>query len=126
MPVKMPKTFGACADLLYETREKRLAVSKQVEALEKEESEIRAYLIDNLPNADTGAAGKLARVERYTKVVPKAEDWEKVYGWVKKTGRFDLLQRRLNDKAVAEMWENKKTVPGVEPFTVVAISLKKV
>lgn len=125
-PIKLPKTMGACADLLYETREKRLAAQKIVDELAKQESAVREHIINNLPKSDTGASGKRARVSVVTKQVPQVKDWDKFYAHVKKTGQFELMQRRLVDTAIRERWDNGKQVPGVEAFGVVSVSLNKI
>lgn len=124
---KFPKAMGACADKLYELREKRRELKRQADALEEEEKALKAHIIDNLPKSEaSGVSGKVARVSVVKKTVPRVEDWDKVYAFVKKNNRFDLLQRRLNDGAVAEMWEAKKQVPGVGTFEAVSVSLNKV
>jgi len=124
---KFPKAMGACADLLYDLRNRRLAKKKEADELEEQEKALKEHIINTLPKSEaTGAAGKIARVSVVTKTVPRAEDWDKVYAFVKKEGRFDLLQRRLNDGAVAEMWEAGKRVPGVGTFEAVTVSLNKV
>jgi hypothetical protein len=125
-PIKLPKTMGACADLLYETREKRLAAQKIVDELAKQEAAVREHIINNLPKSDTGASGKRARVSVITKQVPQVKDWDKFYAHVKKTGQFELMQRRLADTAIRERWDNGKQVPGVEAFGVVSVSLNKI
>jgi hypothetical protein len=125
-PIKLPKTMGACADLLYETREKRLAAQKIVDDLAKQEAAVREHIINNLPKTDTGASGKRARVSVVTKQVPQVKDWDKFYAHVKKTGQFELMQRRLADTAIRERWDNGKQVPGVEAFGVVSVSMNKI
>jgi hypothetical protein len=123
---KFPKTMGACADRLYELRAKRLEVQKLAEQIEAEEKALKEYIIQNLPKSDTGAQGKHHRVSVVTKVVPRVEDWDAVYKYVKRTGSFDLFQRRLSDPAVIERWEAGKTVPGVTRFQLVTLSLTKI
>lgn len=122
----IPKTMGAVADLLYETRQKRLDQQKVVDALAEQETALREHIINNLPKTDTGASGKFARVSVIKKIKPSVVDWVKFYAHVKKTGQFDLMQRRLSDAAVAERWDNKKAIPGVDPITVISISLNKI
>lgn len=123
---KFPKALGACADKLYEIRQKRLAMQKEVDEVEAEEKALKEYIINTLPKSDSGAAGKVARVSIVTKDVPQVKDWDVFYKYVSRTKSFDLLQRRLSDAAVKERWENKKDIPGVEAFTVVSVSLNKV
>lgn len=124
---KVPKSLATCADMLYQTREQRLTLQTTLDELKKQESELRKHLINHLPKSDaSGIAGKLARATVKMKEVPQARDWSKVWKYIKKNDRFDLLQKRLSDAAVLEMWDNGKEIPGVEHFNAVTISLNKV
>lgn len=124
---KFPKAMGACADRLYELRNKRLEEQKVVDAIEAEEKALKEHIIQNLPKSEaSGVAGKLARVTVVTKEVPQVEDWDTFYKYVKKTGQFDLMQRRLTDAAIKERWENGKEIPGVKHFQAVSVSINKV
>jgi hypothetical protein len=123
---KIPKTMGAVADLLYTTRQDRLKLQKAVDLLDAQEKALREHIINTLPASDSGAAGLLARVSIVKKTIPQVEDWTKLWAYVKRTGDFDLLQKRLSPPAVEERWEAKKKVPGVVPFEVKTVSLNKV
>jgi len=124
--MRIPKTIGACADALYTIRSKRLDLQKKVDALAAEESELREHIICELPKSDaSGVAGKLARVSVVRKQVPSVKDWDTFYRYVKRTGAFELLHRRVADAAIRERWDAGKTVPGVEVFTAVTVSLSK-
>ena len=57
--------------------------------------------------------------------VAQVTDWDEVYKYVKKTGEFDLLQKRMSDVAYRERLDAGKPVPGTEPFIVVNLSLTK-
>lgn len=128
--LKIPKSLGACADVLFDMRQERLALEKVVEAMKANERAITDHIIDNLPKGDTGAAGKHHKVQTRVEQVPQIDNdnggWEKLYNYIKKTGSFDLLQRRLNTKAVMERLEDKKKVPGTKLFSVVKVSLTQV
>lgn len=127
MSFVIPPTAAACADLLYTTRLKRLALQKDVDALAAEETQIKEALINALPKGDaTGVAGKIARVTIVVKQVPQAEDWTLIQEYVRKHKAFDLLQRRLNNKAVLERWADKKVIPGIATFNEVSVSCVKV
>lgn len=124
---KFPKALGACADRLYLLRAKRLEEQKKVDAIAAEEKALREHIINTLPKSEaSGVAGKVARVTVVTKEVPQVKDWDLFYKYIKKTGQFDLMQRRLTDGAIKERWENGKEVPGVEHFQAVTISMNKV
>jgi hypothetical protein len=124
---KFPKTIGACADKVYELRIARLAKQKEVDAIEADEQALKAYIIDNLPKSEaSGVAGKYARVTVITKEVPQVKDWPTFYKFLKKTGDFDLLQKGLSKAAVEARWDAGKTIPGIEVFTAVTLSITKV
>lgn len=124
--ITIPKTLGACADMLYELRDKRLALSRQVDEIKKQETAIANHLIDNLPKSDAkGVVGRVARAVVQTKIVAQVKDWEPFYAFIRKSKDFSLMQRRVNEAAVKERWEAGKAVPGVEPFNVVKVSVTK-
>lgn len=123
----MPRSMGLSADLYAEVRELRLAMQKHVDKMKERETEIREYLIDNISKSDdTGAAGKKYRAQIVRKIVPQVADWAKVWAFVQKTGRFDILQKRVSDTAVKDMWEDGKAIPGVEKFHAVEVSITKI
>lgn len=123
----MPPSIGLCADLYSEVRELRLAMQKHVDAVKARETEIREFIINNLSKSDdTGAAGKRYRAQIVTKDVPALKDWDAFTDYVIANGRFDLLQKRLSDRAVKDMWEEGQSVPGVEKFRTVDVSITKV
>lgn len=123
----IPKTFGAAADMLYETRQKRLDIQKEVDRLENIEKALKEHFINSLSKKDsTGAAGKLARVQLVQEDIPVAQDWDALYAYIKKTGNFELLNRALNRSAAKERWANKKEIPGVGHFTATKVSVNKI
>lgn len=121
--VKIPKSAAACADMLHTTRLERLRLQRECDNLSELETKLKDFFIATMSKSDTtGIAGKVARVQLGTKSVPTVEDWDAFYAHVKKTGNFELMQRRLNDTAVKERWDNKKQVPGVGRFNAVTVS----
>jgi len=122
----LPESVGLSADLYADVRALRLAMQKEVDAVAEREKEIKAHIIDNLSKSeDTGAAGHRFRAQIKKKEVPKADDWDAIKAFIVKHDRFDLLQRRLNNKAIAEMWEAGQTVDGVGTFSSLDVSITK-
>lgn len=124
----VPQSIGRCADLYHDLRDLRLAMEKQVDAIKARETEIREHIINNLSkSADTGAAGLRYRAQIITKSVVKVLDWGVVHSWIKKNDRFDMLQKRLAEKAVAEwMAAENRILPGTEPMDVPDVSITKI
>lgn len=124
--MKIPKTLGAVADLLYKTRKARLAKAKEVEKLQAQETELKEHIIANLPKSNaSGIAGKVARVSVSNKLEYRVSNWADLYKYIKKNDAFALLQRRLSTEAVAEVIEEKKKLPGVESIDIPRVSLNK-
>lgn len=122
----LPASIGLCADLYHDTRTLRLAIEKVAESVAAREKEIKDHIINNLSKSDdTGAAGKRYRAQIVTKTTPAAADWQKIHEFIRDNDRFDLLQKRLSDKAVQDMWEAGEEVPGVERFNSVSVSITK-
>lgn len=124
--IVVPKTFGGCADKLFELKAKRAEVKTQLDDIDEDIKAIKEHIIQKMPKTDTGASGKKARIKIVTKEIPQVKDWEAFYKYVKRTNSFDLLQRRLSVAAVAERLDDKKKLPGVEIFDAVTISLNKI
>jgi hypothetical protein len=123
----LPASIGLCADLYAEVRELRLAMQKVVDDVKARESEVREHIIANLSKSDdTGAAGKRYRAQVVTKLKPALKDWTKFTDYVRMNGRFDLLQKRMNERAVLGMLEEGTSVPGVERFNAVDVSITKI
>lgn len=123
----IPQSIGRTADLYSDVRALRLTMEKEVEKVQAREKELREYIIANLSKSDdTGAAGLRYRAQIVSKDVPRAMDWAKVHAYIQKTGRFDLLQKRLGEKAVMDMAEQKELIPGIEIVKVPDVSITKI
>lgn len=123
----IPESIGRCADLYRDVRELRLAMAKEVEDVQAFERIVEQHIIDNLSKSDdTGAAGLRYRAQVVTKRKPTVSDWPSLQAYILATGEFDLLQRRISDKAIADRWEGGANIPGVEPCNVVSLSVTKI
>lgn len=123
---KFPKTIGECVDKMYKLRNERLAAQKAVDAIGSEESALKDFIINSFGKSEIeGAKGKVASCGITRKTVARVTDWEKFFTYIKRTSAFDLLQRRVNDKAYNERLEAKQVVPGAEPFQVIGLSITK-
>lgn len=120
------QNLGILADRLYETRQQRLELQRQVKALEAEESELKSYFLEQLPNIEaTGVQGNYACVTLSASTVPTVRDWGAIYSYIYERKAWHLLQRRLNEAAIKEMWQDGGQIPGIEGFEVQKISVTK-
>lgn len=127
----IPPNMGAVADEYALTRKFRLAMEKIVEPVKQRESELREHMIRNLEKTrdqggDTGAAGRLYRVQIKDKETPKVSDWAAFHQFIAVNNRFDLLQKRTSDKAIMDMVEADQLPPGIETVLVPDVSVTKV
>lgn len=123
----LPRSIGLCADEYHEVRDIRLAMEKDVEKVKERETELREHIIGTLSKSDdTGAAGRFYRAQVLSKDAYRATDWGQVQSYIQQTGRFDLLQKRLGEKAVAEMYAAGELPPGIEHLTVPDLSITKI
>lgn len=124
---KMPISIGLCADEYSSVRALRLMMEKVVAQVQGRESEIREHIIANLSKSDdTGAAGKKYRAQIVMKDTAKLNDWNLLCAFIAKNDRFDLLQKRLGEKAVMDMLEQGEAVPGVEKMKIPTVSITKI
>lgn len=124
----MPQSIGRCADEYKEIRDIRLAMENEAERVKERETELREHIIDSLAKSpDTGAAGLRYRAQLVMKRTFKANDWDVLRSWIRKNDRFDMLQKKLSEKAVAEFFEAEgRVVPGVEAIDVPSLSVTKI
>ena len=128
----LPASIGRCADLYHDVRELRLMMEKEAETIASREREIREHIIANLSaGSDTGAAGLKYRAQIVKKDVPKVSEehggWGAFFSWVRKNDRFDMLQKRLSDKAVKDFLETDgRMPPGTEMMKVPDVSITKI
>lgn len=125
----LPDNLGLVVDMYKEASQARLDAEKAIKPLKAYESSLKEHLIQNIAKSDTsGAIGnKFKAVIQQDRKPRIGEDgWQKFYTWVQQTGRFDLLQKRLNDKAIMDMHEQGEMPDGVETLLVPKISVTKI
>ena len=123
---KIPAKEGDLVDLLYELKQTRREEQKKVDAIEAQEKLLEALLIETLPTSNLeGLLGTKAKVQIISRIVPTAKDWEAITAYMVKNKDFALVQRRLNEKHITDLWDAKKTVPGVEKYNAKKVSVTK-
>ena len=122
----MPASLGACADLLHDVRELRLEMQRQTDAVEAREKEIKAWIIDHSTEHDTTFGGRRYIAQVYKEPTPTIQDWGVFCSWVRKNDRFDLLQKRLSEKAVEDTTAAEgRMLPGLTEIYVMKVSVTK-
>lgn len=124
---KFPSKLGACVDLAYTLRAERLEIEKQADEVKAKETALKDHIIATFSKADIdGAKGKVASASISRSVKGNVKDWPGVYKYIEKNDAWDLMERRLNNKAYRDRLEAGEAIPGVESFDVVTLSLTKI
>jgi len=143
LAAKLPKSLGSCVDLYKAWNAKRLIEKKKVDAIELIERTIKNHIIENLPKGDTGVVGAHYKAVAYNEEVFQVADWETFYKWIKANDAFDVLNRAINQAAIADRVDTlnakldaanakvvdpkarkpRKLLPGLKTFTVVKLSV---
>lgn len=116
-------TLGQLIDQLDTVRERKRKLSEQIKTLEGEYSVLEEQVKERLlAEGMDKATGKKATASLTQEVVATVKDWDALCAYVKKSGHFHLLQRRVSNPAFREL-AAKKPVPGLEPFVKTNLNL---
>lgn len=121
-------SLGECVDKLRELRDTRIALDRRSDEIKRTETALKEYILESLEQrGDLGVTGETYGAKIVTKQRPTidAERWNEFYDYVANSGRFDLLQRRLNDKAVMDTLAEGVDLPGVGLYTYADLSITK-
>lgn len=125
--MRFPTKLGACVDKAYTLRQQRLEIEKKAEKVKAEESALKDHIIATFSKADIeGAKGKVASASISRSTKGNVKEWAEVYAYIDANDAWDLLERRLNNKAYRDRMEAGEKIPGIEAFDVVALSLTKI
>ena len=107
-------------------REVRLTIEKQAEALRKQETALKTWVISVLRAQEyegVVVGGRITALS--TKEVPEVLDKESYLDYVRTTGELDLLQFRPAIGAIKERLDNGVEIPGVKLIDVYDLSDRK-
>lgn len=131
VPAKFKKmSLGACIDQIYkwekEIEEKSKAFAETLAPTALNIKVMRQHVTDSFKIAElNGAKGKISQSEIKQVVVPSVVDWDQVYGYIEKNEAWGLLHKRISTEAWRERLDAKDPVPGIDPFTVTTLSVRK-
>ena len=118
--------IGPAIDALYAIREHRLGLQRKVDELKQEEVKARERLFEMLSSLGlTKASGAVATAGIKVSKIPLVEDWDVLQQFIRDSGEFDLLQKRISVTAWRARFEEDIAVPGVSMVEDVDISLTK-
>lgn len=116
-----PKKLAKLAETGIALRNLRKSLEAHAEAVGKEERALKEYVIENFADSDlTEVRTKAGSMKLVTKILPQMDEatggWDAIWKYVKNHDAFDLLQKRLHERACVERWEQGETIPGVKKF----------
>lgn len=117
---KKRRTLGDVSDEHWRLELAIDELKERIKLLEKEQAALEAEAIHLASTIDDTAAreyrgaiaiGKIKTVEH-----PKFSDGPKLYAWMTKTKRFEILENRISKTTFFELRESGIVVPGVTVF----------
>jgi hypothetical protein len=123
----VPTSLGECADALGVVRDTRLKMERDAEAVKKREDEIENHLIAVMTQQkQMTAGGSRNDVERKPTRTVRITDWSSLVAWVARTGKSEVLYKRVNAKAALEIEEFEHELPtGTEAVNGEKLSVTK-
>ena len=113
-----PKKIGTKIDHLFAMSETISEREHELKELKSKRAELEADIIKHLHTENaTDAGGKMGKVSISVTKHANVKDWKKYYEYIHKHKAFDLLQRRVSDKAYFDRIEEGEKIPGVEVYT---------
>lgn len=106
----------------------RLRIKREqakVDLLQTQLDEMEEQILHSLLDARLDkAAGKLATSWISESLVPTAEDWNAIEGYVHEHEAYDLFERRLSSRAWRLRYEDGVLVPGTTPYKRIKLHLR--
>jgi hypothetical protein len=120
------KTPGSLVDLIFALREQRKLIEARADLIKADEKRIEEHLIQRLDKNELNAlAGKIAKCSLTRTPRANAADWDKINEYIESHDAWDLRNKALNQAALRARREAGEDVPGIEWFTDVKLSVRK-
>ena len=123
-------TLGAASDKIWQLREDKRLLDKQVKAVEDEIKALTEDIFEMLEKQDTRRAeGKRAAVSVTYAVVPNTVSWDDTIKFIVAGKRGDkmayahLVQHRISAPAYSELRALGMVIPGQQDFTKRSLSI---
>jgi len=123
----IPKKPGACIDKLYALKQEIKEKNKVIDAIKEDCNLLEDHIMKYLEKEKlTSSSGVIAKVSTNLKSYPNVKDRNAFEKFILKTKDFSLITGSPKAAAIKEHWENGEKIPGVEPFTKITLSVRKV
>lgn len=119
------KTLNELLDEITDLRSKIKQIDEDRSTLKLRLMDCEAITINKLQDQGIDRIGNdTCTVSIRKEIVPKVEDWDEVHAYVKNTGQFELLHRRMSSTAYRELQSMGSNVPGVKPTELTRINFR--
>jgi len=122
----MAKKLDELIDKMFMLREAKRGLDSQLKDVKDQLSNLEQQLLVRFNEVGTDyARGSFASASITESVVPQIDDWGQVAEWVMENDAIYLLHRRISSGPWKELRDAGTDVPGIEPYTKTAISLRR-
>lgn len=113
-------------DEMYMLREQKRGLEAQIKEVNVNIQACNDWLIQKYTEVGTTTArGRMASATITETIVPTIDDWNLVQKYIMENDAMYLVYRRISSGPWRELLDTGEVVPGIEPFTKRAISLRK-
>ena len=118
------------SDLLTNLHTTRAAI-KEVQAQEKDlkmkQRELEAKIAIKMQEEGLDkVSNDVCTLSLKAEVVPTVEDWDQFFEYLKETGQFELMQKRMSATAYRELIAMGTNVPGVKSTELTRINFRSI
>jgi len=121
-----PKDLGTLSKKLFALKDKKADFNTEITFINAEIKEIELELLDGLHEQNLTTLGDGTRTVYISKqTVPHVINWDALYTFVRENNAFEMLHRRVSQKAFLEYFEQGMSVPGIDPAVFDEIRTRK-
>jgi len=113
-------------DNYISVRAQRLALDRQAAEIKEAEDGLYKVIISKMRDEGMtvlGAKNGFVKLKESEEPVPT--DWPALYQYIKDTGSFEYLHKRISTLAIKEHWEAGEEIPGIGRTTIYKLSVSK-
>ena len=129
MTFQAPKISSHLPDLVdiyISLRAQRLALDKEAASLKETEDDIYKVIVSKMRDEGMSVLGaKNGFVKLKESEEPVPTDWPALYEYIKDTGSFEFLHKRIATLAIKEHVEAGEVIPGIGFTTVYKLTVSK-
>ena len=112
---------------LHTTREAIKEIQAQEKDLKMKQRELEAKIAIKMQEEGLDkVSNDVCTLSLKAEVVPTVEDWDQFFEYLKETGQFELMQKRMSATAYRELIAMGTNVPGVKSTELTRINFRSI